>query len=260
MSRNNYKDQKLYVLEDLRQNYAMAGLSEEFLETYRYLNNNNRKNNNTSKFWDRRFTKSETIDSQDLMTKEKIAKIASLLPKHNIKILDLGIGQGYLEQKMKKQGRDDLIYGIDISPTSIKRAVKSFMGDFRVGDVLKIDRYYSKKYFDIIVAIELIEHIYPKDIFTFYRKVHRLLKPQGLLIISTPLNEGLRNMTINPSEHVREYTPEILSLEFSLSGFEIVNKYFFYAFKTKYLLKKFISKLFKDKWKPNNIIIVARKK
>lgn len=260
MSRNKYKDQKLYILEDLRHGYAMAGLTDEFLDTYKYREVKIRKNNNTSKFWDGKFAKPESIDSQDQMTKEKITKIISILPKQDINILDLGIGQGFLEQKMMEYGRSDKLFGIDISPISIKRAAKNFSGEFRVGDVLGIEKYYPKNYFDVIVAIELIEHMYPKNILTFYRKVHKLLKPEGILVISTPLNENLRNMATNPSEHVREYTPEILSLELSLSMFKITSRYFLYAFKRQYTLKKLISKILKSRWKPNSIVIVARKK
>jgi 2-polyprenyl-3-methyl-5-hydroxy-6-metoxy-1,4-benzoquinol methylase len=259
MSTNNYKKRGLFVQEDLRHKYAQNNNQSEFIQTYKKISKKI-NNYNTSSFWNSKFTHPESLDNQDAMTKEKILKISNLLPDKKIKLLDLGIGQGYLEQKLKKDGSQYDVYGIDISPLAIRRAKHKYKGTFIIGDVLDVERFYKKNYFDYIVAIELIEHIYPYDVLGFYKKISNLLKPNGFFIISTPLNEGLRNMKNNPSEHVREYTPEILKMEFDLAGFKILNIDYLYAFKTYYVFKKILAKFLIHRWLPNNIIIKAQKK
>lgn len=57
--------------------------------------------------------------------------------------------------------------------------------------------------FDFVVSFQVIEHI--KDDKTLVDEMHRVLKPGGTLILSTP-NKSM-SLTRNPF-HVREYTPE----------------------------------------------------
>lgn len=247
-------------LEKLRDKLAKSKRSNQFLGLYK-RGLSELANNNIGKLWDGKFIKYETIESRDPMTKEKISFIAnqlSLLPQP-IKILDIGIGQAYLEQELAKRGISFDLSGIDISDLSIKRAKRKYNAVGFRDNALNMDKYFRSKTFDIIVAIEVIEHISPSEIFSFYKKVHKLLKDNGIFIISTPLNEGLSSMKENPNAHVREYTPAILNTEFRLSNFKIIKTKTLIAFKTLYNLKKMVSKLLYTRWKPNNIIIVAEK-
>ncbi|MCH5331245.1 MAG: class I SAM-dependent methyltransferase [Alistipes sp.] len=85
--------------------------------------------------------------------------------------------------------------------------------------------------FDYVVCFQVIEHI-KKDL-EFVREVHRVLKPRGKFIVTTP--NVLMSLTRNPY-HVREYLADelknILECEFSqvealgVSGNERVMKYY----------------------------------
>ena len=68
--------------------------------------------------------------------------------------------------------------------------------------------------FDYVVSFQVIEHI--KRDFDFVREVHRVLKPGGKFIVTTP--NAPMSLTRNPW-HVREYRPEELTnmLECSFS-------------------------------------------
>ncbi|MDO8634294.1 MAG: class I SAM-dependent methyltransferase, partial [archaeon] len=127
-------------------------------------------------------------------------------------------------------------------------------------------KLFKKNSFDAIVALELIEHIPPKEIFKLYEMICHLLKPGGIFIITTPTNEGLRDKKTclpagreNPSGHVRDYTIPILEMELSISGFKILNKKTLFAFQTNYRIKKHVSLFLKNRWRPNNILIAAKK-
>jgi len=248
-----------FEVENLRDKLARKKNEDEFLKTYTSIYPEI-QNKNTNLFWNKKFGKELELKDQDDMTKDKISKIVSLLPNKKCKILDLGFGQGYFEEKLGKSNRKSAIYGVDISSTAVKRAHKKFKGEFIRGDISQIDKFYQKSFFDVIVAIELIEHISPKKIFSFYRSVNSLLKRGGILIISTPLNEGLRTMKNNPSGHVRDYLPTVIKMELELSGFKVLETHQLYAFKKYYKLKKNLARVFPNHWKPNNIIVKAVKK
>lgn len=215
-------------------------------------------NRNTNQFWNIKFIKSEQLQNQDKMTKDKIDFIVKSLPKHKSRILDLGIGQGYMEQKLKNLNIKHKISGVDISQKSIERANLNFEGSFYHDDILNINRRFHNNYFDVVVAIEVFEHIQPKMVINLYKKIHSLLKDNGRLIISIPLNEGLSSKSKNPSAHVRAYTIPIINSEFKISNFTIVSTKIFYAFRHYYTFKKLIT-LFIPLWKPNNVVVVARK-
>jgi len=245
-----------FEVEDLRTRLAIGKNYNGFKKTY-FAKYPEIKAKNTDRFWSYKFKTSEKLEDQDAMTRDKINYIISNLPKGQSKILDLGIGQGYLEQGLRQLGIAHKLYGIDISKKSIDRARKSFEGQFIESDVMKTDKLFNKSFFDVIVAIELIEHVQPTKIFDLYKKVKKLLRKDGIFIISTPLNEGLRYTNTNPSAHVREYTIPILTAEFKISGFKIMKLKTFFAFQNFYILKRLIAKIL-DKWKPNNVVIVAK--
>ena len=247
-----------FEVEDLRTKLAIKRAYNGFKKTYsdEYPEI---KANNSNRFWNAKFKTLTKFKELDGMTKDKINTIVKFLPNETSRILDLGIGQGYLEQRLKEVEKNYEFYGIDISEKAIIRLKKKFKGKFTIGDVLKIKKYYKKGYFDAIVAIELIEHISPRKIFRFYKDINSLLKPAGIFILSTPLNENLRLMKENPSSHVREYTEPIIIAELKLSGFKVLKERYFFAFKKLYSIKKILTKLFPDWWGANNVVIKAVK-
>lgn len=176
------------------------------------------------------------------------------------KLLNVGFGLGHFEKKLDHI-RGIKFFGIDISKYAIRGAKKKLKGTFRVGDILKIP--HKDNYFDIVVSLEVLEHIPPSKTFKALGELNRVLKVGGALIVSVPLNEGLEEMVkrgINPSGHVRVYTPELILAELEIAGFKIKEKVFLYAFRNMYYFKKLLQKtILRNRWKPNNMIIFAEK-
>lgn len=100
----------------------------------------------------------------------------------NKKILDFGCFDGTLLSLVNN--RNNQFYGIDANDFAVKQArkkgikVKQFFFD----DVTKVP--FADKFFNLIAAGEIIEHIYDTDF--FLRELKRILKPGGYLLISTP--------------------------------------------------------------------------
>ena len=120
--------------------------------------------------------------------------------ERNWKILEIGSGLGYLTYALKKAGWD--VKGIDIAANAVEYAEKEF-GPFYINDdVIQYSQNNHESY-DVVVMIEVIEHL--TDIFSMMDAVHKLLKPNGVALITTPNKSfyppGTYWITGNPPVH-----------------------------------------------------------
>jgi 2-polyprenyl-6-hydroxyphenyl methylase/3-demethylubiquinone-9 3-methyltransferase len=101
-----------------------------------------------------------------------------------LKILDIGCGGGLLAEPLARLGGD--VTGLDASENTIavaKRHAKA-MGlaiDYRATSVEELAK--TKNRYDLITALEVVEHV--ADLSSFFAALVKLLKPDGLLIMST---------------------------------------------------------------------------
>jgi len=106
------------------------------------------------------------------------------LPKG--KVLDLGCGSGDYAQRLKESG-----FEVTASDMDVKRFNYHDTIEFKESH---LDRPlpFGDQSFDHIIFLEVIEHIYNPDF--VIREISRVLKPNGVLILSTPniLNIGSR--------------------------------------------------------------------
>lgn len=148
-------------------------------------------------------------------------------------VLDIGIGWGEIIPMLEKRqiGRYS---GVDFSDKIVRQVAARHPGhQFYVGGLEQIREPH-----DVVLALEVCEHILPSKIMAFYSDIRRALKPDGLLIISVPLNEDLSAITLRCPHcshvhsrmgHVRAYTSELIRAELELAGFEVVDSFVHYA-------------------------------
>lgn len=99
-------------------------------------------------------------------------------------VLDAACGEGYGSQLFKRHGAKRVV-GIDNSGETIAYADKRYanrMLSFIVDDITKMS--FESHTFDLVISFETIEHI--KSHTAFINEVKRVLKPEGLFLISTP--------------------------------------------------------------------------
>jgi ubiquinone/menaquinone biosynthesis C-methylase UbiE len=98
-------------------------------------------------------------------------------------VLDIASGSGYGTQLLAKTAKK--VYGVDVNEDAVEYARKNFAAknvEYEVGDGVRIPLPDNEV--DVVVTFETIEHI--PDYKQFLREVERVLKPDGLAIISTP--------------------------------------------------------------------------
>jgi SAM-dependent methyltransferase len=119
-------------------------------------------------------------------------------------VLDAGCGVGYGSAFLSHAARS--VVGVDVSADAIDYA-RSRYGDrnveFAVGDLQQLDREDAE--FDAIVAFEVIEHVPRPE--RLVAEARRVLKPDGVLVVSTPRADVAQHRPENPF-HEREFTPD----------------------------------------------------
>lgn len=105
---------------------------------------------------------------------------------NNKMVLDAGCGVGYGSYILEKYGKAKKIYGVDLSSDSIKYAQTKYFHkniEYVRDDVLELKTVRDNS-IDISVSFEVIEHINEQE--KFLAQVKRVLKKDGLFIVSTP--------------------------------------------------------------------------
>lgn len=98
-------------------------------------------------------------------------------------VLDIACGSGYGSNLLSNEAKK--VYGVDVSSEAVKYAKSKFSNDnieFLVGDAESIP--LPDNFVDIVITFETIEHV--KNYRKFMAEMKRVLKDDGLAIISTP--------------------------------------------------------------------------
>ncbi len=171
---------------------------------------------------------------------KKYTKISSL------NILDVGCGTGALMIELSHFGN---ISGIDIAQTAIDFCKTRGISDVKVGNALDIP--YSDNSFDVVLALDVLEHIKEDEL--AIKELKRVLKPNGILITFVPAFMILWGITDTISEHYRRYTRKDFKKKILSSGLDIVIiSYFnFFLFIPILIVRKIVN-LFNIKVKNEN--------
>lgn len=246
--------------ENKRLEYARRNKLSLFRRTYS-IKSQNIQNSNTGKFWDRKFSKlADKANYVELDRNLTAYNWIKKIVKPGTRVLNVGCGSGKFEKFCSLLGDSILLDGIDIARVSIKKLCILYPHfNFWVSDITSIP---IKQKYEIVCVFEVLEHISENKVLWALNNLYKAIKRNGFLLVAVPLNEPLDQMfPNNPNAHVRMYTPEIISTELKISGFMIIKSEKFTAFEQNYSLKKMLSRYFlKNRWKPNDILILAQKK
>lgn len=124
---------------------------------------------------------------ENLLKKIKVSK--------NAKILDIGCGRGDITLYMAKKGK--VAIGIDYAKSAIsiankvkgKAKIDKNKLQFKQMNVKKLQ--FSDNYFDIVIGIDILEHLYKDEAEIAMQEIVRVLKPNGLFFVHTGPNKYL---------------------------------------------------------------------
>jgi len=96
-------------------------------------------------------------------------------------VLDAGCGTGYGSALLAQSAAT--VAGLDVASETVESARKSYTGPkFLAGSCSFLP--FREGAFDVVVSFEVIEHLHQQDL--FIAECRRVLKRDGLLIVSTP--------------------------------------------------------------------------
>lgn len=151
----------------------------------------------------------------------------------SLRILDLGCGNGFITSRIAALGHS--VIGVDSSEDGIVAAQRAFGTSDRLR--FEVCSVYDEELADVVggpvdcvVSLEVIEHLYlPKRLF---EQSHRVLRPGGHLVLSTPYHGYLKNLAISLLDgwdrhwavqwdggHVKFFSPRTLERMAGEAGF-----------------------------------------
>jgi len=149
------------------------------------------------------------------------------------KILDYGCGQGHLlKYILEKESKKTEAYGFEFNKDSVEATNEMLTGfnNFKGCQMIQGDNEnytgFDDESFDVVFMIEVIEHLSDEYLDKTLREIHRILKKNGKIVITTPNNEDLLNHShmcpdcgcvFHRMQHMRNFTNKSLS--------EVLEKY-----------------------------------
>jgi len=145
----------------------------------------------------------KALGERELLTFEAIlSRYQRCIELNGKKVLDLGCGDQYIRPACELRGMTYL--GLDIEDCDLER------------DRLPV----SDSTVDFAVSLALLEHLF--DPGHFFAEVQRVLRPGGVLWLSTPDIQATGAKFWNDPTHVHPYTRASLRTSLQMNGFEDV--------------------------------------
>ncbi|MEM2293782.1 MAG: class I SAM-dependent methyltransferase [Nitrososphaerota archaeon] len=118
-------------------------------------------------------------------------KVLEIFSKYRFeRILDVGCGDGNFSMLIGEACKAKEVYGIEVSERGVEMARKNGVKCFQL-DVDLEDFPFEDNFFDAVFAGELIEHLFDPD--HFLDEVYRVLRPEGIFVLSTPNLASIHN-------------------------------------------------------------------
>jgi 2-polyprenyl-3-methyl-5-hydroxy-6-metoxy-1,4-benzoquinol methylase len=213
--------------------------------------------------WD--FYSYRDFDQLDRVTATRIETVIDQVP-NRATVLDYGCGYGYVLGQALARNREWDYTGIDFSEKFIKKLTEKYPNSsFLAGDLSLV----PDNSFEVVLLLEVLEHIPSSQTLDFLTAVRSRLKPGGKLILSVPLYEDIAGSTCpcwfcgelgNPNGHVRSYTPALIRAELELSGYTVTASMDVFAKNRRLAIwKNRLKKLLAmEQSKAVNLVVVAR--
>lgn len=105
--------------------------------------------------------------------------------------LDIACGPGHFSRILSKKGWRTT--SIDTDRQNIVSA-RNYASEVHLGDAISVLSKQPRDHYDFVLALEIIEHMPKVHGETLLKNIRRVLRPEGILIISTPNKFSLQGL------------------------------------------------------------------
>lgn len=142
-------------------------------------------------------------------------------------IVDIGCGTGSnLETLAATSARQ--VVGFDLELSALRHACRRTEGRANVVAGLAERLALPERSAGIVVAMDVLEHL--DDDVVALREMHRVLAPQGIVLVTVPAYQWLWSTHDDWAAHRRRYRSGQLTRVLTAAGFEIVRCTYFHSF------------------------------
>ena len=146
--------------------------------------------------------------------------------------VDIGCGHGDLMDILMKRGHE--VFGIDQSPATVEQVQRRFAGRKGFKGAVRDDGGIAlpDESADTAFMVEVVEHLDDRALANLLREAHRIVRPGGHLVLTTPNEENLRGFEsmcpecgciFHRVQHVRSWSATSLTEHVRRFGFEPVS-------------------------------------
>lgn len=143
------------------------------------------------------------------------------------RLLDFGCGNGIFLKYLYDNGYSMGLSGFDPYLTSKETNDIKILEDKGINFQKQFNNVANTTY-DVVTALDVIEHI--KDDGKALRDIHRLLKPNGRLLLTVPSHPWLYSLHDAATGHYRRYTSASIQNVLTEAGFTVVEQRYFFIF------------------------------
>lgn len=153
------------------------------------------------------------------------------MPRKSDRVLDAGCGSGTISNFLASYAGD--VTGVDSNPSAISYARDTFTAPNLQFELGQFDHLKGDKPFDRIYCIEVIEHLYERQVADVLSLFYELTIPGGQLFLTTPnyrsawpviewlLDKFALVATLQEAQHVTRFTKGKLSRMCQRAGWKV---------------------------------------
>lgn len=146
-------------------------------------------------------------------------------------VCDYGCGSGFLLERLLRTHR---AAGCDFSEANLEAVRQRLGGHRNLAATFRVGEPPAGHLFDALYVVETVEHVLDRHEALFFANIAGLLRPGGVVVVTTPNAEDLSAETVycphcrhqfHRWQHVRSFDAESLAAYFGQHGFERVETF-----------------------------------
>ena len=166
----------------------------------------------------------QVSSENDPFTEDRYRQFYKFFPRNAKNVLDVGCNTGRGGLILKELDAELVMLGLDIVKNRLNQLPKSIYYQGIYGLSTKIPCVDCT--FDVVVAGEFIEHLYPIDVDQTLAEIFRVLKVGGRFLLTTPnpkdIKRKMRKQSVLGGSHVSQHFHDTLKIKLRLVGFSRV--------------------------------------